>query len=163
MLNQNVQIYIGDLKFNADSHLFIDSDNYHSIYVSSFDSRIPFLDIDYLGVTRHEIGRIVSEVKRKVVLTTLYPEKIDTKWECQINYKDDWIKRDDPKIYEVVKEIFHDKDRSRVRKSLIDNNISLFMINKVVYICVKSCASNMSNVCVNNHVTFFTFVQFVYI
>jgi hypothetical protein len=130
MFNPNVKIYIGDLKYNNDSHKFIEEDELYSLSLNTFDSRVAFIDIDYVGLSTSRISDIVSNSKSKIILTTLYPDKIDKKLECEIIYKDDFIQKNQPKIYEVIKRIFHEKDRKKVWRELQESNVSLFMINK---------------------------------
>lgn len=128
MFNSHVQIYIGDLKFNQDSHRFIEDVN--SVYVTRFDNKIDFVDIDYLGLDCKSIANIVANVNKKVMLVTLFPEKIDTKLECKINYKDHAIKKYEMKIYDIVKCIFIEKNRMKVFAILMHNNANPHMLNK---------------------------------
>ena len=130
MFNSNVKIYIGDLKINNDSHKFIEQDDIEFLSVAGFDSRVPFIDIDYVNLSASRIRDLVSTFTSKLILVTLYPEKIDKKLECEIIYKDDFIKKNDVKIYELVKRIFHEKDRMKIWREIQESNISLYMINK---------------------------------
>lgn len=134
MFNNNVQIYIGDLKYNPDSHRFIE--DFNSIFVMRFDimvlghqAKIDFVDIDYLDLNAKQIASVVENSKRKVLLSTLFPEKIDTKLECKINYKDHIIKKNELKIYDMIKIIFNEKNRMKVFAMLMQNDVNVHMLN----------------------------------
>lgn len=128
MFNHNVQIYIGDLKFNDDSHRFIDDSN--AVYLMRFDNKIDFVDIDYLDLDAKQIANIVANVKRKVLLVTLFPDKIDKKLECKINYKDDFVKQNEVKIFDLVKMIYNEKNRMKVFAMLMQSDVNVHMLNR---------------------------------
>lgn len=129
-MNPNIKIYIGDLKYNPDSHLFLETYSRDKILSRCFDNRILFLDIDYLDLKKDEVSWIVENIKKPGILCSLNPEKIDKGIQAEIIYKENWLEKNEPNIFELMKIIFHEKNRKKVRKILNETNVSLFMINK---------------------------------
>ena len=126
-----VKVYIGDFKINRDSHLFIENWGDDIVRGSSFriDPRIPVVDIDYLGLQKETIKWIVEESKCELILCTLYPSKIDTSLPCQITYKDH-CSEDTQKIWDLVKECFHTRNRKELSSKLKESNVSLHVLNQ---------------------------------
>lgn len=130
-MKNNVTIYIGDIKLNPDSHIFVEQ--YDDSILSSglsFDSRVPMIDIDYLNLSKKDVNDIVQKAKRNIIICTLYPNKIDKKIPCQIQYKDGWIDESGEDLYEIVRQCFHQKDRKQLRNLLKDSRISTHFLNK---------------------------------
>jgi len=129
-LNNLVKVYIGDLKINEDSHTFIwNYDRSLVVGESFFDTKVIFLDIDVLDLDKKEIEWIVKNSKVKTVLSTLYPDKIDKKLDCEIVYKDNWIPSKDLQVWDLLKILYNEKDRMKVRRILVENNMSLYLLN----------------------------------
>lgn len=125
----NIQIFIGDLKYNEDSHKFVDTYERSIVCTSNlFDKRIPFIDLDYLNLSKEEVTWIVNNSKVPLLITTLYPTKIDKKIPVQIHYLSNQITENDG-IFDLVKQVFHEKDRTKLYDTLMNTKVSLFAIN----------------------------------
>ena len=122
-------LIIGDVPYNKESHLFVESiDDLERLKYGGFDSRIPLIDVEWLGLKRDQCKEIVETLTKPYVMVSVNPEMFYRKWTKDIQYRSNYNEKDD--LFKLFNYINASPYRMKVYERLKSGNESLHLLLK---------------------------------
>lgn len=122
-------LIVGDVEYNPTSHIFIDKiDELEFVDFGSFDNRVPFIDVEWLGITRNQVTEFIKRTKRDYVMVSLEPKMFDRSLGKEIQYRKNYNEQSD--LFDLFRYVNSERDRMKVYERLKVENISLHLLIK---------------------------------